>query len=514
MSLLKKFWEQRSGNFAMMLGLCALPVILSAGLAVDYGRMTSERSYLQQLADGASLTIASSREKDEKKLLKMATDYLEANTSPADFAKLTISKLDTKEKGDVKLWLESSIPTYFMGLANVDKVDVGVFARALRNIGGGAEVSLVLDNTDSMNQDNKISDLKKAAGDLVDKLFEDKEANVRVALVPYGEQINVGLANRNASWLSVPDDYYKSENITTTTTTPAHWQQSTKKTSQCKTWKEAGSQQVEKDGVMVTDTWPRSCSEYYYENVGEPVWIEEKIETKTTTKVTQYTWKGCIGSRYDTADRKLLLNESKPQIPYPGFLSVPSRQYCLTEILPLTKNQATVKSAITAMITSRSGYTPQTYVPGGLMWGINTLSPAEPFSEGVAYDPRNIKPRKALVLMTDGLNTRRVNITGKANTDYLTSSSFTGDYTSATAAQRINTNTETTTLCNYAKTLNIEIFTVAFKVDDGTAKTMLQGCASNTVGTLDHYFDATDTAKLLAAFADIADRLQQVRLAE
>lgn len=406
------------------------------------------------------------------------------------------------------------MPTLFMGLANVDKVDVGVFARALRSTGGGVEVSLVLDNTDSMNMDNKITDLKKAAGDLVDKLFVNKEANVRVALVPYGEQINVGLANRNASWVSVPDDYSKTETTTTTTTTPGYWKQDTRKTKTCKTWKEAGSRQVEKDGVMVTETWPRSCSEYETENVGEPYWVEEKTETKTSTKTTEYTWKGCIGSRYDVTDKKLLLNESKTQIRYPGFLTVPSRQYCLTEVLPLTKDDAAVKKAISAMITSRTGYTPQTYIPSGLMWGINTLSPAEPYAEGSAYDPKNVKPRKAIVLMTDGLNTRRVNISGKANTDYLTSTSFTGDYTTATAAQRVATNTDTTTLCDYAKAQKIEIFTVAFKVDDANAKTMLQGCASNAPGTLDHYFDATDSANLLAAFADIGEKLQQVRLAE
>lgn len=105
MSFLRKFWEQRSGNFAIMLGLCALPVILGMGLAVDYGRMASQRAYLQQLADGASLTIASSREKDEQKLLQMAKDYIEANSSAAYFEAITISKLDTKEKGDVKLWI-------------------------------------------------------------------------------------------------------------------------------------------------------------------------------------------------------------------------------------------------------------------------------------------------------------------------------------------------------------------------------------------------------------------------
>src|SRR5690606_26047171 len=46
-----------------------------------------------------------------------------------------------------------------------------------------------------------------------------------------------------------------------------------------------------------------------------------------------------------------------------------------------------------------------TYIPAGLAWGWNLLSPGAPFTEGAAYDPANRKPRKALVLMTDGANT-------------------------------------------------------------------------------------------------------------
>jgi hypothetical protein len=55
----------------------------------------------------------------------------------------------------------------------------------------------------------------------------------------------------------------------------------------------------------------------------------------------------------------------------------------------------------------------------------------------------------------------------------------------------------------------IEIFTVAFKVDDAAARTMLQGCATDA----QHYYDASDPEALLVAFAGIAQSLRQVRLA-
>ena len=65
------------------------------------------------------------------------------------------------------------------------------------------------------------------------------------------------------------------------------------------------------------------------------------------------------------------------------------------------------------------------------------------------------------------------------NFDYLNGGALLGDTNTANATQRIATNTDTTKLCDYAKSKNIEIFSVAFMVDDGAAKTMLQGCATD-----------------------------------
>jgi hypothetical protein len=143
-------------------------------------------------------------------------------------------------------------------------------------------------------------------------------------------------------------------------------------------------------------------------------------------------------------------------------------------------------------------YKPSTYIPAGLIWGVNILSPTEPFMEGRTYDPANKNPRKALVLMTDG-----------ANTLYFRNSDGThqavrnnGDVTT--------TNNDTSKICEYAKSKKIEVFTVAFAVTDVAAKTMLQGCASSA----GHYYDATDSAALTAAFQSIGQSLTSLRLSQ
>ena len=147
------------------------------------------------------------------------------------------------------------------------------------------------------------------------------------------------------------------------------------------------------------------------------------------------------------------------------------------------------------MVVNVGNYKPETFIPAGLIWGVNLLSPSEPFTEGAAYDSKNAAPRKVLILMTDGANTLKFDpSTGRA-----VSSS-----TSAPADQ------DSLAVCTYAKSKNIEVFTVAFMVDAGPGKTLLQGCATDSA----HYFDAADSSALLSSFAQIANSLSGIRISQ
>ena len=159
--------------------------------------------------------------------------------------------------------------------------------------------------------------------------------------------------------------------------------------------------------------------------------------------------------------------------------------------------------AINGMIINRgTSYRPNTYIPAGLIWGLNVLSPGIPFKDSGEYDNNNVKPRKVAVLMTDGENTLRYNA---ANGRHATLSGGAANQ----AKQIKQTNDDTVAICTYMKSKNIEIFTVAFMVDDPTAKSLLEGCATDS----SHYYDATDSDALLAAFSGIGQSLRVVRLA-
>jgi hypothetical protein len=197
----------------------------------------------------------------------------------------------------------------------------------------------------------------------------------------------------------------------------------------------------------------------------------QQCTTKVTT--TNYKWSGCVQSRPSPNH----ITDANPALPYAALMN----QTCASPIVPLTDNKTVVKAAINAL--SATG---ETYIPGGLIWGLNVLSPLAPFSEGGAYDAQNRKPRKALVLMTDGVNTKSLN------------------GTMHTGSNRATADTATTQLCAAVKGRGIEVFTVAFMVTDTGVQTMLKSCASSG----ENYFNAADAASLEAAFKKIALALQ------
>src|SRR5690606_29742292 len=130
------------------------------------------------------------------------------------------------------------------------------------------------------------------------------------------------------------------------------------------------------------------------------------------------------------------------------------------------------------MVFSVGSYEPFTYIPAGLIWGVNMLSPTAPLTDGAAYDTANKTPRKAIVLMTDGENTMKFRASDGRHISFNIN-----DEDSKKRANALkdfaNVNTETESICTYAKDNKIEVFTVAFMVDNADAKAMMQACATD-----------------------------------
>ena len=492
---LREFLHDRSGSYVLMTALAAVPLVLGLGIGVDYSRASNARLQLQDLSDSAALAVAASGVTDVTQMRQIAQNYITANSITGVVENPTLASFTTVGTA-ISISVTGSVKTSFMQIANVPKVDLAAKSQAERAITGSLEVSLVLDNTYSMIEADakgvkKIDALKSASTTLVKTLMNDPNAKVKIALVPYADYVNVGTQNRSESWVAVPADVTTTKpSVCTTINTKQTCDKAP--TYPCTTVT---------DGVVQAAT----CGGGNINCVTTSV-PEYQSCTKESSSTT--TWFGCIGSR---KVGKLKLLDTDKSVTYPGYNA--TSRACPTPIVTLTSDKASLLTNIAAMNYANGSYKPLTYIPAGLLWGLNTLSPDAPFTQGLTFDPANKDPRKVIVLMTDGDNTLRYNnnVSGVDSTDGKTVKipvDADGNFTTAGLAQAAITNADTLTLCANAKLKGIEIFSVALQVDSVDGKAILQTCATDA----SHYYDATDAAALAAAFGDIATSLSVVRL--
>jgi Flp pilus assembly protein TadG len=482
-----RFLRARRGNMAMIGAIAMIPLILAVGLSVDYTRYTSAHKHLQEIADAAALALAATEDRDQSRLHAVALDHVRANNNANRVQEIAIRNLGL-DNDRVTLGVEGAIRATFMGLVGYDRLPVAAEAVAERAIRGNAEIALILDNTWSMSATDaggrsRIEMLKRAASQLVRELLAEDDGSLRIGLVPYAEYVNVGTNNRNASWLSVPADY----------TEPGSERRCEMRNtrSECVEREPTYPCTREVDGI----TEPATCGGGCRRSVTRTVAPYEHCTGGGSAR--EFKWFGCVGSR-TVADTRLRVD--RPDVRYPGF--VERSQNCLSRIMPLTSDRSSLLSAIDAMVVNVGSYRPYTYIPSGLIWGWNLLSPGEPFAGAEAYDTANVRPRKVAVLMTDGENTLRLNNGDGRHVR------FSGSATQQ-ANQLAATNQDSRAICEAMKANNIELFTVAFMVTDPDARRLMEECATDAA----HYFDARDADALVAAFSDIARTLRVVRLA-
>lgn len=124
-----RLWKDRGGNFGLMTALIAVPVCLSAGMALDYTHAVSQKTRLQDIADAAALaggSIFTGENLPEAR--RKAEDYIKAHLGTAiDEVEHTI----TADGRTLIVSLSRAVPTSLMRIASIDTVDVGVKSAAL-----------------------------------------------------------------------------------------------------------------------------------------------------------------------------------------------------------------------------------------------------------------------------------------------------------------------------------------------------------------------------------------------
>jgi Flp pilus assembly protein TadG len=189
--------RNESGQFGIIFALGGSMLVLCVGLSVDFARMLSAKSHLATALDAAVTSTARdiTRGKiDVKDAEKIIRAFLDANldgqplgVDDVVLTKVFIDPATTEISASARADVDIMFP--IMGRPKVEQVNVSMGALYSERI---VEVSMVLDVTGSMADNNKIGDLKVAAKSAVKSFLESGSDNTRVAITPYSWGVNAG----------------------------------------------------------------------------------------------------------------------------------------------------------------------------------------------------------------------------------------------------------------------------------------------------------------------------------
>ncbi len=183
---LRRFARDDSGVmtiFALYIFVCMIIVV---GIGVDVMRHERDRVHLQATLDRAVLAAA-----DLDQPLppaQVVSDYF-AKAGLSD-ALSNVSVQQTLGSRTVTATATTTFDTSFMHMVGTDTLAVQTAGTAEERI-NAVEISLVLDVSGSMNWNNRLPNLKNAARDFVDEMFDNSEPNtVTISIVPYATQVS------------------------------------------------------------------------------------------------------------------------------------------------------------------------------------------------------------------------------------------------------------------------------------------------------------------------------------
>jgi Flp pilus assembly protein TadG len=476
----RSFFSHRGGNVSIMFGLVLVPMIAAAGAAVDYSRASSAKAALSAAADAGALAGASKIGTDAERE-SAARQVFASNLERSGFPyPVTVRYENLRENGQnagFRIETGTQVSTLFGWALGSSMSQIGTAAQARSGIEEQTELVFVLDTTASMEGD-RIDSLKSATNTMLDDLLSriTRPNLLKVGVVPFAQYVNVGLGNRNASWIDVPADY---QTPVTSTCGPVYDQIGT---TNCRMVTYPATPYVP-PGTCLIDGRMRPCGgspayPAYTAEVCDPVYSATPRNACYSSGGDWVRWDGCVGARA----YPLNTQDGSYGTRIPGILGVS----CAAPVQDLTNDISSVRSTIYGLTTMG-----ETYLPAGLIWGKRMLSPGQPF-------PASSTPsvRKVMVLVTDGRNTKSPTYPAHDGSD-----SVLADQLTRETCQNIATDTANP----------IKVYTIAFEMDGLDTKTILQNCAQRSGG---QFYDAADSARLRAAFGDIVNNVYGVRLTQ
>ncbi|WP_203291492.1 TadE/TadG family type IV pilus assembly protein [Maricaulis parjimensis] len=486
--LIRRFARDHSGNVAMIFSLLLVALAVLAGGAVDLNQAMNARTRLSQALDAAALAVGVQTDISTESATVLATNFVTANYPAREIGSvrnLTVTQDRVNDR--VTVQAEAAVDTLFLGLIGIEELTVH-WESEVQRARSALELVMVLDNTGSMGG-SKIESLRNAAQLLTEILFESSDpGRLHIGLVPFSSTVNVGTQYEREWWLD-PDGLnpLHSENFT-----PAANRWDMFDAVRNRDW--GGCVEARAIPHDIEDTLPDPGRP---ETLFLPYFAPDESDRGSYSNDYMDDQMG----GYD--ERARMRNSAK----YPGERASgagPNWGCSARPITPLTDRRTTIDTAIGNMIASGT-----TNIPIGVSWGIRVLSPQAPFTEGVAFDDE--ETIKAMVILTDGDNV----MTGRSNQNYSDYSGYgysrdgrLGVVSSSSSTLADALDDRLADACDYAKSLDIRVYTITFQVSSNTTRNMMRDCAT----TPWLYYDSPSEEALREAFEMIAGDLTNLRL--
>jgi Flp pilus assembly protein TadG len=510
--LLIRFLRDRAAGVAPLLGICAIPLVAGIGAAVDFSRGSSAKASMQAAIDATGLMLSKDASTlTPAQLAQKADAEFRAQLNRTDIQNLVITPTYTNSTTSgyqLNITVTGNIPVIFWQILGRNQMDLSVDT-LVRWGNTRLRVALVLDNTGSMSQYNKLPALKTATNSLLDQLKNAalQNGDVYVSIVPFVKDVNADPANNGQTWIDWTDweappasstpatsvgpgsscPWTTNNNGFGCTKNPTNGAASTSTVPSSGTYKgyicpsiDNGKTHAQKNGVYYNGCYnSTNCTGNNGTAPCQHQWV----------KNAHSTWNGCITDRGDSSAPNPGNYDTNMVTPTTNNTAtlLPAEQYssCPQKIMPLTYDWTALNTVVNNMVAA--GSTNQAI---GLEMGWMSLVGGGPFPTPPVMDP-NYQYKQVIILLTDGLNTQ---------------DRWYGD--GSTTSTQVDARQQLT--CNNIKAANITIYTVQVNTNGDPTSTLLQNCASSS----DKFFLLTSSTEIVTTFNQIATNLANLYLAK
>jgi Flp pilus assembly protein TadG len=533
----RAFLRSSRGNVAMMFALAIVPLMIGAGVGLDYARAMLVRQQMGEALDAAALAVGSSTGLDHDKAEALAKRFFAANytvdTSTFGTPTVSIPSTGYNSNGSVLINATYEMPTLLMKLVNIRTVPV---TAASTVVWGQTKlwVSLVLDNSGSMangdSSGSKISALKDAITNNTYgllKTLQNAAANagdVKVGIVPFTNDVNAGtgLCSGCIDWTnwgakgssdspgpSGPGDScpysYGCRVPGTNTKAGGTWTVATTGATKgyiCPWVKPTSTSIVDGtnghyfmgcytspsySGTTTVSTGRNaSCTGYSSTNcscsgTGRSTTCSTRTYSHGWVAETDHTlWKGCITDRTQDYDIK----NTQPSGSTSGMAADNNDNCPKAPIYNLSYAWTDLATQVNNM--AASGSTNQAI---GVAHGWQMLTTGDPYNTPSL--PANTS--KVIILFSDGLNTQD-RWYGNGQTE--------GSSYDASIDDRMKL------VCSAAKTDGVIVYAIFVHIGTNGSSSALQNCASDS----SKYYDLTASSQIKTAFQDIAQKIANLHV--